>query len=273
MNTILKAQWRAMIKDTILKELRSKTLIFIFIATTLMIFLAHAILKMFMGQNEGSAIVINGANSLSLMFTIINAWCVIIAGIFGISSIRSDFKDKIIYQYLAFPISRTQYMFSRIFGTWLLVFSYYLYSYLLSAILFSFATHSWALNWTHLISMLLMALYIFLVIFISFIYSMIAGKIGAFLLLLVTVATISVATNAMRTLAYADYLKDLGVFKSVGLIVYFLFPRVNYITELASNVLSKEEIKLNLGLESLHLVITSAIFIFLANRLVKRLNF
>ena len=273
MTTICNAQWKAMIKDTILKELRSKTLIFIFIATTLMIFLGHTLLKMFIGSNEGSAVMINGANSLSLMFTMINAWSVVIAGIFGISSIRSDFKDNIIYQYLSFPISRTQYMFSRIFGTWILVFGYYLYSYILSAILFSIATHSWAMHWAHLLSMLLMGLYVFLVIFISFLYSMIAGKIGAFLLLITTVATISVSTNAMRTLAFADYLKDLSLFKVVGLAVYFILPRINYITELANNVLSKEEIKLNLGLETLHLLITSAIFIFIADRLVKRKNF
>ena len=273
MTTMYKAQWQAMIKDTILKELRSKTLIFIFIATTLMILLAHSLLKMFISNNDGGAIAINGANSLSIMFTMINGWSVIIAGIFGISSIRSDFKDKIIYQYLAFPISRTQYMFSRIFGTWILVFSYYLYSYLLSAILFSFATHSFALHWTHLISMLLMGIYIFIIIFISFLYSMIAGKIGAFLLLLATVATISVSNSSMRTLAFADYLKDLSLFKVIGLVIYFILPRVNYITELASNVLAKDEIKLNLGLEALHLAATSAFFIFLADRLVKRKNF
>ena len=273
MTTMYKAQWKAMIKDTILKELRSKTLIFIFIATTLLIFLAHALLKMFISSNEGTAVVINGANSLTIMFTMINAWSVIIAGIFGISSIRSDFKDKIIYQYLAFPLSRTQYMFSRILGTWILVFSYYLYSYLLSAILFSIATHSIALHWSHLISMILMGLYIFLIIFISFLYSMFAGKIGAFLLLLVTVATISVSTNSMKGLSFADYFKDLSLFKVIGVLVYFLLPRVNYITEIASNVLLKEEIKLNIGLESLHLIVTSLIFIFLADRFVKRKNF
>jgi hypothetical protein len=87
------------------------------------------------------------------------------------------------------------------------------------------------------------------------------------------VATISFSTSAIRTLEYADYLKNLSVFKVIGLIVYFILPRVNYITELASNVLSKEEIKLNLGLEALHLIVTSAVFIFLADRLVKRKNF
>jgi ABC-type transport system involved in multi-copper enzyme maturation permease subunit len=270
----MSAQWRAMIKDTILKELRSKTLIFIFIATTLMIFLSHALLKMLINNNDpASNILISGTNSLTFMFSVINGWSVIIAGIFGISSIRSDFKDKIIYQYLAFPISRTQYMFSRIFGTWLLVYGYYLYSYLLSAILFSFATNSLALHWTHLISMLLMGIYVFLVIFISFLYSMIAGKIAAFLLLIATVVTISLSISSLRMVAAADYLKDLNVFKIIGLIVYFCLPRINYITELASTVMSKEEIKMNLGLEALHFVITTGLFIFLANFLVKKKNF
>lgn len=274
MTTQQMAQWRAMIKDTILKELRSKTLIFIFIATTLMIFLAHALLKMFLNNSDAaSSIMITGTNSLTLMFSLINAWSVVIAGIFGISSIRSDFEDKIIYQYLAFPISRTQYMFSRILGTWILVYGYYLYSYLLSAVLFSVATNSLALHWTHLISMLLMGIYVLLVIFISFIYSMIAGKIAAFLLLIATVVTISLSTSSMRLIAVADYLKDLSLFKVLGMIVYFCLPRINYVTELASAVMSKEEIKINIGLEALHLVATTALFVFLADLLVKRKNF
>lgn len=272
MMTVCKAQWKAMITDTILKELRSKTLIFIFIATTLMIFLAHSLLKMFVSGNENN-ILVNGANSLSFMFTMINAWSVIISGIFGISSIRSDFKNNIIYQYLAFPISRTQYMFSRIFGTWILVYGYYLYSYSLSTVLFSIATHSWVLHWPHLISMLLMSIYIFLIIFISFIYSMMAGKIGSFLLLLSTVVTISISTSSFRAIPYSEYFKELNIFKIIGMIVYFFLPRVNYITEIASNMLSKEEIKINLGLESLHLIVTSAVFIFLADRMVRKKNF
>jgi ABC-type transport system involved in multi-copper enzyme maturation permease subunit len=274
MTTINKAQWRAMIKDTILKELRSKTLIFIFIATTLMILLAHALLKMFLNNSDPSAnVILSGANSLSFMFTIINGWSVVIAGIFGISAIRSDFKEKIIYQYLAFPISRTQYMFSRIFGSWILVYSYYLYSYLLSAFLFSLATHSLALHWTHLISMLLMGIYILLVIFISFLYSMIADKIAAFLMLIVTVTVIALSSSSMRALEATEYLKDLNLFKLFGLVVYFFLPRINYVTELASAVMTREEIKMNVGLESIHLLVTSAMLVFVAIRLVKKKNF
>ncbi|MGZ3788833.1 MAG: ABC transporter permease [Bacteriovorax sp.] len=268
------AQWKAMIKDTILKEMRSKTLIFIFIATTLMIFLAHALLKMFINNNDASTnIMISGASSLSFMFRLINGWSVIIAGIFGISAVRSDFRENIIYQYLTFPISRTKYMMSRIFGSWLLVYGYYLYAYLLSALLFSIATHSLALHWNHLLSMVLMAVYIFLVIFMSFLFSLVAGKIGAFLLLIVTVTIISFSTNSMRLIEASDYFKDLSLFKGIGLLVYFFMPRLNYVSEVANAIMFNEEIKLRLGLESLHLLVTSALLLFLADRLVKRKNF
>ena len=77
----------------------------------------------------------------------------------------------------------------------------------------------------------------------------------------------------MRVLTYSEYFKDLTLFKVIGLLVYLFLPRVNYLTELASNVLSKEEITLNLGLESLHLIATTVFFLFLADRLVKRKNF
>lgn len=268
------AQWKAMVKDTILKEMRSKTLLFIFIATTLMILLGHSLLKMFISNNDAATnLIINPASSLSYMFRAINLWNVIIAGIFGISAVRSDFREKIIYQYLTFPISRTQYMLSRIFGAWIIVYSYYLYSYLLSAILFSFATHSLALTWSHLASMLLMGVYVFMVIFISFLYSLYAGKIGSLLLLLTTVFTISISSESLRYLNYSEYFKGMGIFRLVAIIVYSCLPRINYIAEIANAIMFKEEIKLNIGLESLHLVATSALLIFIADRIIKRRNF
>lgn len=268
------AQWKALIKDTILKEMRSKTLLFIFIATTLMILLAHAVLKMFLSQSDATTnIMINASSSLSYMFRFINLWSVMIAGIFGISAIRSDFREKIIYQYLTFPISRTQYMFGRIFGAWILVYCYYLYAYLLSAILFSIATHSLALNWSHLASMLLMGLYVFVVIFISFLYSLFAGKIASFLLLFVTVFTISISSESMRYLAFNEYLKEMSFFKLIGMIVYAILPRINYIAEVANAIMFKEKINLNIPLEVLHLIVTSAFFIILADRIVKKKNF
>jgi len=266
----MKKQLISLVKDTILKEARSKTLFFLFIATTLLILLANSLLKLYVSEvpQSGQA-VLNASSSLSVMFSFINFWSLIVSGIFGISSIRSDFQEKIIYQYLTFPISRTQYMFCRIFGTWILVFGYYLYSYLLSAILFSIATKSMALHWTHLISMGLMAIYVLIIIFISFVYSMMVDKIPAFLLLFATVILISFSSNTMRVLEFSEYFKSMSVFKIMAIIVYSVLPRVNYVSELASAVMFHEEIRLNLPMESLHFIFTSLVMIFFANRFIK----
>lgn len=268
------AQWKAMIKDTILKEMRSKTLLFIFIATTLMIFLSHALLKMFLNNPDPTGSVsINGASSLSYMFMLINFWNIFVSAIFGISAVRSDFSDKIIYQYLTFPITRTQYMLSRIAGAWLLVFGYYVYAYVLSTVLFSAATHSLVFKFYHLQSVLLMGIYIYAVIFISFFYSLFFGKIASFLLVLVTVMTINMSVSTYKGLAFSEYFRDMGIFKAIGLPVYLFLPRIKYVSDLANSVMLKEDFTLNYPLETLHFLATMTFMIYLADRLLKRKDF
>ena len=136
----MKAQYKALIIDTVLKEIRSKTLIFIFVATTLSIIMANLIIGAVTNQMGGDqALSMTGVNILSLNFRIINSINFIVAAIFGVSVFRSDFENNIIYQYLSFPISRIEYFFVRVLGTWLLVLAYYAYSYFLSAALFSYS--------------------------------------------------------------------------------------------------------------------------------------
>jgi ABC-type transport system involved in multi-copper enzyme maturation permease subunit len=268
------AQWKAIIKDTILKELRSKTLMFIFLATTAMIVLANSLLKVFL-QNPDPAgqIIVNGANSLSYMFMFINFWNIFVAAIFGISAVRSDFREKIIYQYLTFPITRTHYMMGRIFGAWLLVFGYYLYAYILSSVLFSIATHSFVFTLNHLLSILITGIYIFIVIFISFFFSLFTGKLQSFLLVFTTVITVNLSNDAFKNLAFADYFKDLGAFKIIGLITYVFLPRIKFVSGLANAVMFKEEFNLNYPLEALHLLASTALLIFIADYFMKRKDF
>jgi len=268
------AQFKAMIKDTILKELRSKTLLFIFISTTAMIVLAHSLLKVFLSNPDPAGqILVNGTNSLSYMFMFINFWNIFVAAIFGISAVRSDFREKIIYQYLSFPITRTQYMFARIAGAWLLVFGYYLYAYILSTIMFSVATHTFVFTLNHLLSIFITGVYIFIVIFISLFFSLFMGKIQSFLLVFVTVMAINISNESFKQLAPGDYLKDLGVFKIIGLFTYFCLPRIKYVSELANAVMFKEEFKMNFPLEALHLVVTTTVLIIFADYLLKKKDF
>ncbi len=272
----MKAQYKALIKDTFLKELRSKTLIFIFLATTASIVLGHLILSAFNSDLNGSGganVALAGLNVLSINFRILNSISFIIAAVFGVSVFRSDFQNNIIYQYLTFPISRTEYFFSRIFGTWLLVMSYYAYAYLLSAILFSLAFKTFILSPMHVLSFIILGLYLLLVIFISIFFSLLMNKIGALFLTFATCIASAVSFGVYSTLPLNETLNDFSLFKLFGLVFYYLFPRISFLDSVSSALLLEGKLEVIAWQQGLHLIIISAAYVYLANFLIKKKDF
>lgn len=268
----MKTQYKALIIDTMLKEARSKTLIFIFVATTAAIILGHLVLKMISTQMGGD-ISLTGINPLSINFRILNSISFIIAAIFGVSVFRSDFQNNIIYQYLSFPISRTEYFFIRVLGTWLLVLAYYTYSYVLSSVMFSFAFNKIIFSVNHLYSFLVLCLYLLLVIFISIFFSLLLNKIGALFVTFITSLTAAAAFGTFSTIPYSEFLKDMGPLKAIGIIFYYLFPRISFLDKISSSLLFGETVSLVLWEQILHLVVITGVYIYLANYFVKRKNF
>ena len=221
----MKAQYLALINDTILKEVRSKTLIFIFVATTASILIGHMVLSTIINSMGGDATLsISGIDALSINFRILNAINFILAAIFGISVIKSDYENNIIYQYLSFPISRAEYFFTRVLGSWLLVMAYYAYSYLLSAILFSYTFKKVVFTGGHFLSFLVLGLYLLLVIFISVFFSLFMNKIGALFATFASCIAAAVAFGTFAKLPYNEYLTNMSAFKGLGLGIYYLFP-------------------------------------------------
>ena len=273
----MKTQYMALIKDTINKELRSKTLIAIFIVTTLAILLSHtmtSLLSSQMGQDSSLAIV--GVNLLSLSFSILNWLIFIIAIVFGISTIRSDFENNIIYQYLSFPISRMEYFFIRVIGTWILVFGYYFYAYILTTILYSisFKTNIYTIG--HFGSFVVMALYILLVIFIAILFSMMMNKLAAFISLILLTVTSGWAYNTFSVIPTNEWLQGFNLFKGLGLALYFLFPRFKFLDGLSASLLSGNMDKwqpMNLSWEIIHLVVISGAIVYFGSLLVKKRDF
>ena len=270
----MKAQYKALVVDTILKELRSKTLIFIFVATTLAILLGHLILSAINTQMSGNpGFSLAGVDVLSINFRILNSISFIIAAVFGVSVFRSDFQNNIIYQYLAFPISRTEYFFVRIFGTWVLVLSYYAYSYLLSAILFSFAFKKIILTAAHFYSFSILSLYLLVVIFIATFFSLLMNKIGALFATFLSCIIAAGAYEYFSKLPVKEYFLEFNAFKGMGLVFYLLFPRISFLATESSHLLLAEASTVSIGEQVVHLVIISGLYVFLANYFVKRKNF
>ena len=270
----MKAQYKALIIDTILKEIRSKTLIFIFVATTLSIIIGHMILSAVniqMGGDQG--LTLTGVNVLSMNFRILNSISFIIAAVFGVSVFRSDFQNNIIYQYLAFPISRTEYFFIRVLGTWLLVLAYYAYSYILSAVLYSFAFKKIILSPAHFYSFLILALYLLMVIFIAIFFSLLTNKLSALFLTFISCIIAAGAYGYYSKLPYNEYFLEFGAFKAVGMIFYFLFPRISFLDSESSNLLLGEVSSVNIWQQLVHLVLISGVYVYLASFIIKKKDF
>lgn len=270
----MKAQYKALIIDTVLKEIRSKTLIFIFVATTLSILLANLVIGAVSTQMGGDqALSMTGVNILSLNFRIINSINFIVAAIFGVSVFRSDFENNIIYQYLSFPISRIEYFFVRVLGTWLLVLAYYAYSYILSALLFSYSFKKIIFTTGHLYSFLVLSIYLLLVIFISIFFSLLLNKIGALFATFASCLAAAASYSTLSTVPYNELLLNFSGFKLAGLLVYFLFPRASFLDSISSSLLIGEPIAVSVLPQILHLIVISGVYVWLASYFVKRKDF
>lgn len=270
----MKAQYKALIIDTVLKEIRSKTLIFIFVATTLSILLANLIIGAVTTQMGGDqALSMTGVNILSLNFRIINSINFIVAAIFGVSVFRSDFENNIIYQYLSFPISRIEYFFVRVLGTWLLVLAYYAYSYLLSAALFSYSFKKIIFTGGHFYSFLVLSLYLLLVIFISIFFSLLLNKIGALFATFASCLAAAAAYSQLSILPSGELFANLSGFKLAGILVYFLFPRASFLDSISSSLLIGDAITINVWAQLAHLIVISGAYVWLASYFVKRKDF
>lgn len=267
-------QYKALMVDTILKELRSKTLIFIFIISTIAIIFGQMILS-FVIANLGSedALAISGSSTLSLTFRIINSVSFLVAAILGVSVFKSDFKNNIIYQYLTFPISRTEYFFIRVLGTWVLALSYYLYTYALSAILYTFTFKNFILEWSHLGGFLVLSFYLLLVIFMSIFFSLFMNKIGALLSISVVSSISAIAYNSYAQVPFKELFQEFSSMKIIGLIVYFLYPRMSFLDNLATGFLLKEAMTVNVMAQFIHLIAIAIVYIFIANLIIKKKDF
>ncbi len=267
-----------MIKDTLLKELRSKTLFFIFLATTAAIVLSHLVLSTIYNQSvaEGGAASLSlaGSDLLSINFRVLNVISFMIATIFGVSVFRSDFQNNIIYQYLTLPISRTEYFFTRVIGTWLLVLSYYLYAYVLSTVLYSIAFKTNVLKGGHLLGFLILGVYLLVVIFLSSLFSLFMNKIGALFTTFIAAIISTAAFKTFSDLPYQEFFTSIGFFKVLGLVTYYIYPRLNFLDELAAHFISDKTLEtLNLWEQGIHFFLIVGVYVFLANYLLKKKDF
>lgn len=274
MITNTKNSIRALFIDTIQKEMRSKTLITLFVLSTIGMYFAYQALKAIGGSmdpNDGGATLsMLGNVSFNAMFWVNNFISMLVATILGTSAFRSDFKEKISYTLLTLPISRVEYFYTRVVGVWVMSMAYYIYTFILGSVFLSLLNKSMSFSWHYLIVLLFSSVVLFVVLNIASFMALYFNQLLAVFLSIVVFLFMSSAWSTFTTLSRKEILASFSLFDGIRGLFYIFLPHVDLYKDLNATMLLGEDkfaafATYNWLFEVPHFVVTS-FFIFMATK-------
>jgi ABC-type transport system involved in multi-copper enzyme maturation permease subunit len=241
-----------LIKNTLIKEYRNKTLLLLLLFTLLILWAEHTsfdyIFNKFFKQNNINLV----QYKIDLFYYIISSWNILMAAMLGVGCVRSDNNDQVLESLLSLPISRSNYIFSRVGGTWLIVMGYYVFSLLLAYFIFSFDKMEAMLGWPIISSLLMSSIPILGIITLSVFLSLHFSKIWAFMVTLLCSGLISHA-NEKFSGRFLDEVKNIqGVFDTITALFHSFVPHLGTFNTLSKELFSNHDLTKNLALELLH---------------------
>ncbi|TDJ03956.1 MAG: hypothetical protein E2O68_09045 [Deltaproteobacteria bacterium] len=259
-------------ENTMAKEWRNKFLLFLFALTVALILLVNVTMD-WIGQVPGISLDSTMANKkLYIFYFIINTWNIFLSIIMGVNCVKSDLNEGVFGQILSFPVTRFEYLLSRILGSTAIVFCYYLISILLALSVFAFSSEGRVFIDPGFFAALLPNLIlIFTSVSLTVLISLFLTKIAAFITTFILVLLIS-SSNANFTGLGFDYLfSDLTFFKIIGLMLYFFLPRLGTINSMATDIIVGKTLNISIWWEFLHLGLTiGVVYVCLLLALRKR---
>ena len=261
-------QFKALLINTLQREYRSKSLVAIFILTVAIIILVNSVMNLFM-TGEGQPILANLADKKMVIFyKIINIWSGIIATLFGVHALKSDYDYDLVDQLWSFPIKKHDYIISRILGSWIVVCAYYLISIIMAMTLFSMSSDESYIRVTIIPSFMISSLLILTLIILGSLFSMFASKTIAFIEVLLASMFIAIANTQIGVLSFSEMFKNLSFMKVTGVVLHTIFPRIGVIDKISSNVLYEEPIVYNTLAESIHFIATIVLLYFILQKII-----
>lgn len=269
---------KAIFKDTIRKELRSKTLIVLFVVTSLSMYLMYQVIKTVGGSVDGLPIGIVGNLTFNIMFWGINSLSIIIATILGAGSIRSDFKEKISYTLLTLPVTRDAYFYTRIFGVWVMSVAYYLYSFTLGLLFLTYLQKGVGGIGGYLIALIFSSIVIFVVLNISSFMALYLNQLWSVLSTFVIVILMSVSWGRFSAVNVQEAMSAFNAFDVIRGFFYLFTPHISLYSDLVSALLINDQpmqefLKVNWLFEIPHLIVSTALLIYVIRLMLKKKDF
>ncbi len=254
-------RFQLLLLNTIQKEFRSKTLVLVSIITIAMIFLMNSLLS-FLSTEVLSQMGTEGAaqGTATALIFIINKFTVLLAIVFGVNCIKSDMETNVAPLLMSFPISRVEYIASRILGSWIIVTVYYFISVVVAQILLSSSIGS-LIGGPHLLgAMFFTALSNLVVILVASFLGLNLPKIMGFMMTSFFSIIVTGANGYFKGKEWVEMTADMNFFKGAGLFIHGVFPRIGNIDDIGRNVLFQSEVGFNIPMELGHFAVTLSLF-------------
>jgi ABC-type transport system involved in multi-copper enzyme maturation permease subunit len=255
---------KVLLLDTIIREYRSKTLLFFLGLTVFLIIGINLGLNYLMEVIPANMLPVAkiSENSMLIFSVIIQTWNYFLSVIIGVNCVRGDFNNGVIDQILSFPIQRWEYLLGRILGAWLIVWGYYFVSFSLAEMIFSTSAGGFNFGSHLFISLIVTGLTILASVTLSCFMSIYLTKIKCFVLSFIFYGFFRWGVVISGQEDVLSYFKDIGFFKGVAAFLYLILPRIGVVDQISFDILLQRALNLNLWAHSSHFILAlSVLFI------------
>lgn len=258
-------------RNTIEKEWRSLALVLLLVLTLLSVFVAGALISVlkefFMETFSLDAI---GNKSMSIFFFFISFWSSFLAIYFGVSTAASDRESGVILQLLSFPISRGEYIAGRVLGCFALVFTYYIIAAFLGMSGISLSAGVWVSGGNFLWSILFNSLIWLSVSTLSLFVGLYLSRLSGFIVLVIMSIFSGSSYIYYSTHTFKEAMSDIGFFKILGAIFYYLLPHNTYWSKAVNvKLFSPEKFNFN-AMEIVHFTGSFCLLVIVMGIIFKR---
>lgn len=262
---------KTIVINSIQKELRSKILWSIFALTVLFMLMTNWGFNTLARLIKESQLPLDiGEKKMMVFVGAMGLWSSFLGFYFGINSIKSDEESKVLPLFLSLPISRLTYVLARYKGSFLLVLAYYFISFIVAYLLFAFSSNVWLLPAAVYSALLCSCVAIAGSIFIGMLMSFFMNRSLSMLFLFFVMPIIFLINAHLSEMSLSEQWSDLGFLKILGLIPYYLLPRVGLWSVAGVKLISNGVFPGDLLYETFHFILTLVLgaggFIFLFKR-------
>jgi len=258
---------KILIGDTIKKEMRSKTLLWLFVLNIIMIIFISGGINYVTSTVADFGVPMDLKNkSIHIINFFVSFWSGIMAIIFGGNCVRSDEDEGVIGQILSLPISRKEYLTGRSLGALIISLCFYLVLNLCSLIFVMISGDDFPFLASFPLGLLANFASIFALVVLSMLISLFSGRLIGFITTILIYSFLTMAESIYYQQPVEEFLKDLGLFKFLSLIMYSIFPHISTLGNIASKFTVGSNYEgINYLFEFIHYGVTLGVLVLILN--------